>query len=911
MGAIAGHDERAYARTPGLSDTVGHMPLSSPIDRRVARALTVADLVGRGDELDAVVDAYARRSIDLVILNGAAGVGKSFLAGRALDRITAHGAPVRAAVCTSSMRQIPFGAIAGIAASATDTLDAAGATLHLTVAAHAVLCTDPRTALLVDDVDLLDEPSAGLIAQLLANAPLFVVATLRTGARLPDALRSLAQGERAMWIDLQALDRVGARTLVESLLGGQIEGAADATIWNVSQGNPLYVRELVASSVKSGALHEHHGIWVLAGELSRGQRLHDLVRDRLGQLAQAELELAQLLALCQPVVVDALPLHLLRAAERLEEAGHVRLDIDDTVSPQREQLRLSHPIAAEVLAESMSRLARQRVLREHVKRMGPVGSASADDLLARTVLELDAGLRPDAKQLQRSVRRAREVPDFRLVKRLAAAAVEQGDNLEAALLLADALYELGEHEASQAVHERISAEHDDQLVQMLSSTSAHRVYLWGLDAPDLGIAVLHDALTKIHDPELIAAVRSAEMNVLAFSDRPHDALALGERLRGGLPMIESVAAVARSVALVTVGSTEEALEVSRHAEAVQMTLPDPRAVIHPSVHVICRCFAHAERGEFDLAVATGTDAFDRFVSIQMPLNEAWSAINVARAHLFRGALVTARRWANEAAAASDRGNLRSGNRLALMVGAICAAQLGMATDAHLRQLRELPDDMGFFRVEQPVAEAWCLLGMGRPEEARDVLRAGVIQAQRQGLVISEVFLVHEAGRAGLASELAGRVVELLELTDAPFAHARLRHVLALASGDADALAACADVFEELGSSLFGAEAAASAATRASADGMQRRASALMAQSARLAERCEGARTPGLAAFDTPSPLTEREHEVALLAARGFTSKAIAEQLVVSTRTVDNHLQRIYTKLGVSGRAELTELLHPG
>jgi DNA-binding NarL/FixJ family response regulator len=895
--------------TGSTSSTAGAGARPS-IDQRVARALTAPDLVGRGDDLEVVVDAYRSRTLDLVLLNGAAGVGKSFLAGRALDRIEALGAPVRATVCTTTMRQIPFGAIAGIAASVTDTLDGAGATLHLTAAAHAALCTTPRTALLVDDVDLIDEPSAGLIAQLLANEPLFVVATVRAGARLPDALRSTAQSERAMWVDLQALDRLGTRTLVESLLGGQIEGSADAAIWNVSQGNPLYVRELVAASVRSGALHEHHGIWVLAGGLSRGQRLHDLVRDRLGQLAEAELELAQLLALCQPVAVDALPPHLLHAAERLEEAGHVRVEVDESVTPRRERLRLSHPIAAEVLAESMSRLGRQRVLREHVHRMGPIGTTGADDVLARTVLELEAGLQPDPAMLQRSVRRAREVPDFRLVKRLALAAIEHETNLEAELLLADALYELGEHDQSRAVHERIGADHHDQLIQMLMATSSHRVYLWGLDAPDLGIAVLHDALAKVHDPELVAAVRAAEMNVLAFSDRPHDALALGESLVGSLPMIESVAAVARCAALVTVGRTGEALDVSRRAEAVQMTLPDPREVIHPSVHVICRAFAHAERGEFDQAVSMATDAFDRFVAIQMPLNEAWSAINAARAHLFRGTLVSARRWANEAAAASDRGNLRSGNRLALMVSAICAAQLGLPTDAHLRQLRELPSDMGFFRVEQPVAEAWCLMGQGRPEEARDVLRAGVAQAQRQRLVSSEVFLVHEAARAGLAAEMAPRAHELFELTDAPFAHARLRHVLALAAGDSDALAACADTFEEMGAVLFGAEAAAAAATRAAADGLQRRASVLLAQSTRLAERCEGARTPGLSVFDTPSPLTDREHEVALLAARGLTSKAIAEQLVVSTRTVDNHLQRIYTKLGVSGRAELAELLHP-
>ena len=37
---------------------------------------------------------------------------------------------------------------------------------------------DVERGVRIDDVDLLDEPSAGLIAQLLANEPLFVVATL-------------------------------------------------------------------------------------------------------------------------------------------------------------------------------------------------------------------------------------------------------------------------------------------------------------------------------------------------------------------------------------------------------------------------------------------------------------------------------------------------------------------------------------------------------------------------------------------------------------------------------------------------------------------------------------------------------------------------------------------------------------
>jgi DNA-binding CsgD family transcriptional regulator len=55
-------------------------------------------------------------------------------------------------------------------------------------------------------------------------------------------------------------------------------------------------------------------------------------------------------------------------------------------------------------------------------------------------------------------------------------------------------------------------------------------------------------------------------------------------------------------------------------------------------------------------------------------------------------------------------------------------------------------------------------------------------------------------------------------------------------------------------------------------------------------------------------LTPRERDVAKLAATGMSNREIAERLVLSKRTVDNHLHQVYAKLGISGRAELSELL---
>jgi HD-GYP domain-containing protein (c-di-GMP phosphodiesterase class II) len=52
----------------------------------------------------------------------------------------------------------------------------------------------------------------------------------------------------------------------------------------------------------------------------------------------------------------------------------------------------------------------------------------------------------------------------------------------------------------------------------------------------------------------------------------------------------------------------------------------------------------------------------------------------------------------------------------------------------------------------------------------------------------------------------------------------------------------------------------------------------------------------------PAGLTTREVEVLRLAARGLPNKQIAERLTISPKTVGNHIEHIYTKIGVSSRA---------
>jgi DNA-binding CsgD family transcriptional regulator len=56
-------------------------------------------------------------------------------------------------------------------------------------------------------------------------------------------------------------------------------------------------------------------------------------------------------------------------------------------------------------------------------------------------------------------------------------------------------------------------------------------------------------------------------------------------------------------------------------------------------------------------------------------------------------------------------------------------------------------------------------------------------------------------------------------------------------------------------------------------------------------------------------LTRREREVLALVATGLTNRAIAQRLHLTTRTVDTHVSRILTKLGVATRTAATAFAH--
>src|SRR5262249_34374887 len=160
----------------------------------------------------------------------------------------------------SSIAFGPFAPLLPVDEPASDLL---GLLRQSSAAIHERAGPDGRLLLVVDDAHLLDDGSAALVHQLVRGEACSVVATVRTLAPAPDPVTALWKDGLAERVDLDPLSEADVGEVAAGTLGGPVAGASVRRLWEVSQGNVLYLRELLAGAVGSGSLVESGGIWTL------------------------------------------------------------------------------------------------------------------------------------------------------------------------------------------------------------------------------------------------------------------------------------------------------------------------------------------------------------------------------------------------------------------------------------------------------------------------------------------------------------------------------------------------------------------------------------------------------------------------------------------------------------------------
>lgn len=122
---------------------------------------------------------------------------------------------------------------------------------------------------------------------------------------------------------------------------------------------------------------------------------------------------------------------------------------------------------------------------------------------------------------------------------------------------------------------------------------------------------------------------------------------------------------------------------------------------------------------------------------------------------------------------------------------------------------------------------------------------------------------------------------------------------------------CAHAFVDLGAALRRANRRKEAREplREGLDLAHACGAAALEERARTELAATGAR-PRHAVLSGVDSLTPSELRVAGMAAEGMTNREIAQQLYVTSKTVETHLRHVYQKLGIGGRAELPARIQP-
>jgi DNA-binding CsgD family transcriptional regulator len=860
-----------------------------------------------------------------VALFGDAGVGKTRLVAEVVDARRADGMAVEWVRATEAAKNIPLGSFAHLLAPADDA-HLPDDLLHLALAGLRERSGDASLVLAVDDAHLLDESSVALLHLAVTQSNVQVLVSVRTAEPLPPGLVGLWKDELLVRLDVAPLTRDATEQLVLAMVGGALdrdpERAASSTrrrdgsipaslqdrIWRLSRGNPLFVRELVTAAVERRSGGGGSGRILLPAEGPR-ERLQELVEERLRLLEPAWREALEMVAVGEQVPLEAIE----RVADPRDLEALERRGLVEIVTPGgATTVQVAHPLYGEVLASSLPSLRRRTVIRELI---GAVDDLDQFDRLRLATWRLESGLPGEAEQLLPLAREALGRLDHRLAERLARAAGGTG-RPDAGLVLAEALSGEGRIADAEAVLAELRPA-DPEDVARVAIARASELFLH-LDRSAEAFDVLQAADAElVGHPAWQADCRSVMAQMLMFSLRLPEAGAIADDLLADESAPETARLRAATVILTVRGAEGRLdaglalLDADLHATAWRHRRDVPFGDIQLRMARFQGLYWAGRFRELDAYTAD---------NLGIELEQPPPSLRGILAG-FRGGALLARGHATAALAALQRSSRMLAEsdwfgqrplaeamraRAAVFAGnldvadeAIRAADAAYAADMR-RGARTLP------YIE--LSRAWLLAAQGEVGDAASRCLA-LATAMEHVVKPLAVEVLHAAVRLGRAADVVDPIERLGAAVDGPFVDVAARHARALAQGDGALLAAVADEFEGLGADLLAAEAQRAAENAHRRQGRGGSASVAARRVDELLRRCGNPRSPALEmTVPMGEPLTGREREVALLAARGRTSPQIAATLYLSVRTVDTHLSRVYRKLMIDGRHELADAL---
>jgi DNA-binding CsgD family transcriptional regulator len=775
-----------------------------------------------------------------------------------------------------------------------------------------------RLVLGIDDAHWLDDGSAALIHHLTMTGVASVVVTVRSGEPTPDAVTALWKDGLVERVEVQGLSRAETTALVEAGLGGPVDGLTAERLWQLSQGNALYLRELVRGGVDTGVLICTDRVWRWQGPVHAAGRLVEMLEARIGDLPLAVRQLVELVAFGEPLDMEAL--QRVGTEPATVQAAEAAGLLCSEATGDRIALRLAHPMFGEALRVRISPLRARAVYKTLTTTLTSTGAPTQPgDALRLAVWHLNAGTSCEPGLLEAGTTAALAGFDYRLAERLARIAVAAGDGPVANQALAEALVGQGQAEQAEVILAGLAPDSlSDAARAVLARTRALNLH-WGLGRPAEAEAVLTATEAAIADPACRDELACLRAKFLQYTGWCADAADLASKILARPEATE--AAVSGSVvvlcqSLTALGKYEQSVAGGEWGTAFKQRQHGRSWSMSEGEVVSGWCAGYLWGGRLADAKALATSGYQRSVAIRWPLATAAWANWRGEADRARGELTAALRWFREAAALV-RGNdfhypyfsfighrvLGCYARAAAQAGEAAEAQAALADADALARPSTAAMDSFFGPIH-----SWVAVARGEVTAGIELALKSADVERHRGNAGFEIIALHDVVRLGAPARVVGRLAELATVVEGRLAPLYAAHAAALAAADGTGLDAVAAAFAELGYILLAAEAATQAAAAHRSVGYRTRAGVSAARARALGARCAGARTPALATLDPAVGLTRRETEIARLAATGLPSRVIAERLVIAVRTVDNTLGAVYTKLGLGGRNELSTAL---
>lgn len=890
----------------------------------------------RQAELDDVFEALEGEECRAVFVTAEAGMGVSTVL-RAVAAGAQNHVPVLFIHGVPSLSKIPYGVLAPFLTELS--LEDVGVRINVLRSVLQALeerrerlpptQVSPRwdgPLILMDDANAVDPATAELVASLVLSGAVKLVASGLRRESIPEPLPRLWTKGMAESIELRPLTQEQGHDFCVQMLGGPVLDSASWYFWYSAGGNPLLMNLVLREAVGNGTLHRSHGVWVAEQrDNPRSQDLKDIIVQQVRGLTRQGSEALNIVALSEPIAIDTV--RELVGANIVEELLSRALLHESKEEPG--QLRLINPIYGEVIRDLLP-AAQSRLLHEKLMSRFDVRKSTPEANLRRVAWALASGLDVAEEQLLPAAIFACKLYQSPLALRLAEGLLSPNFALRGRGVKARAMFNLGDYDAASGLLE-ISLDEAQTLQELLFGTLLRSATRTALGVP---VTTLVDDATALRaagerlarlNPDDSPAIRvetqeRASVLELMILSRQGNYAAMhslidpicGAALRpldSGQQLNRSVALALDAERLTAQGNPVQAQ--GRAQEAFEIVHDEDRDVFFlPEMIILRHLCAAVCAGNWDIC-AEILQQFSIDASHAMLSFGGGSNVVLGMALIRQGMLA-------DALATLLPGMDALAHRDPQQLLGFCTSMAFYAS-AKLGQ-RELAQELaekysekaGLFVV---AAHERAFMAAGREYLSHD--RKGLATLLEQGedaqlegsalLELNALYLVLELGETSTLE----RFVYLASRVEGPWAAALKRVGLAIESADVVELFQSGEwLLREgwvgLAQIVFTHAASVDGAAKPS------RNSAYIRKMIATTLGKMGTKSDLEPSVDDHSGegidrLTKREQEIIALAAAGRTDRDIAVTLQISVRTVEGHLYRAYSKLGINGRNDLSDI----